>query len=300
MFTIRTRGEAGHPFSDERVTALLDAASAPADAGPTPGEAAALAAFRAAHQDGPVRSRPRAHSPATSLRTVSAAVLGAGVLLTGGVTAAQAGMLPGPAQDIAHRMLDKVGVSVPGADEHSTGHVDRRGSTEAPDRSGDAGSAAGAGSEEAGKGSEISDLARDPRYSGVEKGAKVSTKASDGRSRAGQHDEADAPDHPRGDTGAGENARVTTPNTGGSDRPDQVDGGAGNQGSNVRGDAAGQGRVAVTAPNRGTATDGSGDRASLPGTTTADAASGGRSSAGADNRLAVRPDSPGGSLGNRP
>jgi len=295
MFTTRHRGEAGQPFTDERVTALLDAASAPTEAGPAPGEAAALAAFRAAHRAGAIQSSPRLHSPATSLRTTAAAVLGAGALLTGGVAAAQAGMLPGAAQDIAHDMLYKLGVSVPGAGEHSTGHVDRGGApTGAPGKSGSAGSPDGAGPEgaekDSGGGSGISDLARDPRYRAVDRGSKVSGTASGEKSQAGQHGQAEAPDRPRGDGTADGPARVTTPNTGGSDRPEHADAHAGNKGSRAGGGAAGQGRAPVTLPNHGTAADGANDGASAPGRKTAAEASDGRSSAGADNRRATRPD----------
>ena len=81
MFTIKPRRDASEPVPDERVTALLDAAAAPPEPGPAPGEAAAVAAFRAAHQTTPSRST-RAPSSAVRLR-LAAAVLSTGVLLTG-------------------------------------------------------------------------------------------------------------------------------------------------------------------------------------------------------------------------
>jgi hypothetical protein len=287
MFTIRHRREDRQPLPDERLAALLDAAAAPSEPGPAPGETEALAAFRAAHQT--TRSgRSRMLSP-TPLKTAAAAVLGTGVLLTGGVAAAQAGSLPGAAQSVAQTALATLGVSVPGPDEHSAGHADERGaSTDAPRGSDAARTAAGAGEDDAaeptGKGAEISELARTTDAEGVEKGATISDVASGGASQAGehgqagQHGQAEAPGQPPA-SGA-DHAPITTPNTGGTDRPDPPAAG----GSLAAGDA-GQDDAPATAPNSGgtgTADTASGGRAEA-GTGTADTASGGRSAGGSDN-----------------
>lgn len=61
----------------------------------------------------------------TKSRSAKAAVAAAIMLLSAG-TAAAAGALPGAAQDAASAALEKVGVSVPGANSHSNGH-DARG-----------------------------------------------------------------------------------------------------------------------------------------------------------------------------
>lgn len=128
-----------------------------------------------------------------SLKVAVVAASTTGVLLTGGVAAAATGSLPGAAQDTAQTVLATIGVSVPGADD-----------AVADDAVGDDPDGQGAEAEvpaaeemedvpptdAEGKGAEISRLARDPELSGVEKGAAVSTAASDGRSRAGQHGKA--------------------------------------------------------------------------------------------------------------
>ena len=108
---------------DPRVRGLLDAAAAPTECGPLPGEREALAAFRSVHS----RRRNSMSIPLTRVRVAVAAGLGAGVLLAAGAGAAAAGVLPGAAQDTARTVLDRVGVEVPGADEHSAGHADQRG-----------------------------------------------------------------------------------------------------------------------------------------------------------------------------
>lgn len=281
MFTTRHRRDARQPLPDERVTALLEAASAPAEPGPASGESAALAAFRAAHQTTPSRrSRVFSSSP---LRTAAAAVLGTGVLLSGGIAAAQAGSLPASAQSVAHEMLASLGVSVPGPSEHADGHAGERGaSTDAP-REGAADTRGPETPRPAGTGTEISELARSNDDKSVKHGEMVSDMASGGTSRAGaqgdggqhgqagEHGRAQAPGQPSGSVAADEHAPVTTPNTGDA-RPD----GAGTGGS-AAGDASASGRG------------------------TADSASAGRSTAGSDNASPPTPpdDPAGGSPDNR-
>ena len=74
----------------------------------------------------------------TKSRSAKAAVAAAILLLSAG-TAAAAGALPGAAQDAASAALEKVGVSVPGANSHSNGHADSRGKSADDHTSSDAG-----------------------------------------------------------------------------------------------------------------------------------------------------------------
>jgi hypothetical protein len=166
------------------VAALLHAAAAPTEPGPQPGEAAALAAFRATVR--PSR-RPLMHS-FTPVKAALAAALSSGVLLTGGVAAAATGSLPGAAQDTARDMLSHVGVTVPGAAEQSAGHADVRGkaSTDAATGGDDQATDkqhAGDGSQ--GKGSAVSEMAHSAPHGAGQHGAAVSTLASGGKSKAG-------------------------------------------------------------------------------------------------------------------
>jgi len=161
---------------EERVTSLLEAASAPTEPGPSLGELEALAAFRATH--GPASRRSSVSSRFSSVRVTVGATLGA-LLLTGGVgAAAAAGSLPGAAQDTASEWLSKVGVTVPTAGDRAKPHDDRS------DDSGEAERPAGTTPDS--RGEAISGLARNPGESGVDKGAKISELASEGRSRAGE------------------------------------------------------------------------------------------------------------------
>lgn len=200
MLNNNRRHPSDHPL-DERVASLLAAAAAPTESGPAPGEEEVLAAFRASHET-PRRSFMR--SPITPAKTALAAAVGAGVLLTGGVAAAATGSLPGAAQDKASEMLTKVGVTVPGADEHAAGNPDQRGSsadddaeteeteetTEGTEESAETPAVEDDGSEDTeshGKGEAVRELARSEETTGVEKGAAVSGYASEGKSKAGQN-----------------------------------------------------------------------------------------------------------------
>lgn len=161
---------------DERVTSLLEAASAPTEPGPVLGELEALAAFRASH--GPAPRRSSVSARLTSARVTVGATLGA-LLLTGGVgAAAAAGSLPGSAQDTASDWLSKVGVTVPAAGDRAKPHDDRS------DDSGEAEAPAGATHD--GRGEDVSGTARETEQSGADKGAEISELASEGRSRAGE------------------------------------------------------------------------------------------------------------------
>lgn len=213
---------------DERVSALLSAAAAPSEPGPQPGEGAALAAYRASLT--PTRRRSMISS-LLSARTGLVAAVGAGVLLTGGVTTAAAGGLPGAAQDTASEMLAKVGIQVPGAAMASNGNADTRDTSDTAladepadfpgddavataDTDGtaetDAAGGAASGSGEAtgsGKGELISGIATETDAEGAEKGALISEVASRGKRQSGaDHEDAgddhgrsgEAPGHPEG------------------------------------------------------------------------------------------------------
>ena len=206
------------PELDARVRALLAAAAAPTEPGPLPGESGAVAAFRDA------RSTPsRRFSMSSSLTPVRAAVaagLGAGVLLAAGVGGAAAGVLPGAAQDTARTWLETVGVEVPGADAHSAGHADQRGSSvdetdeadEATEESTETdlettdtestetesteteSTETGAELPEASQhGQTVSGTARETEAEGADKGAEVAATASEGRSKAGERTAPGAP-----------------------------------------------------------------------------------------------------------
>jgi hypothetical protein len=175
---------------DPALAALLAAAGAPADAGPLPGEAEALAAFRAANGQplAGVGHRPRRARRATgrtSLRLAAAALTGS-VVLAGGLAAAATGSLPGAAQQTAKDMLSKVGVTVPGPADQAGEHPARRG------KSGTSGQVGQRGSPEPstnpGKGPTVGESPTTTTETRVRNGAEVSDTSSGGKSRAGERD----------------------------------------------------------------------------------------------------------------
>ena len=159
---------------------------------------------------------------------------------------ASAGSLPGAAQDIASSMLAKVGISVPGPNERPGTHPNVRGSSS--DASSDAVTR-----------SDIAELATTTELTGIDKGAEISSAASDGKSQAGQHGSA-----------SGESPPVDTPNRGGTSTADTASGGKSSHGTSTA-DAASGG---ASSAGSGNASDGE---------ETASTASGGHSSAGSDN-----------------
>ena len=264
--TVHERHETAGTAPAGRVRSLLAAAAAPAEPGPLPGEAEALAAFRAARLT--TRSE-RMPATTTPLRTALAGGATAGLLLTGVLSAAAAGTLPGAAQEVARGLLARVGVTVPGPDAASEGHADTRGaSNEAPVRAAvapdlradrqasrsipeqaaeQAPNTLPAGPPappadppaEAGRGEELSDLAQSTESTGVDKGAEISGAASGGQSQAGEHGSAaDAPNPPAGPGGGtGGSAGGGGAGEGGAGQPD--DPGAAGQ---AQAGAAGGGR----------------------------------------------------------
>jgi len=165
---------------------------------------------------------------------------------------ASAGALPGAAQDVASSMLAKVGISVPGANENAGAHPDERGTSSTithatPDST-------------AGKGVEISELARTTELTGVDKGAAVSSAASNGKSHAGQNSST-----------SGGSGAVGTPNSGGTGTANTASDGQSSKGTSKANSAS-----------DGHSSAGSGNASN--GQDKAESASGGHSSAGSGNR----------------
>jgi hypothetical protein len=276
----RSRRDTQAPAPDQRVAALLSAAAAPTEQGPVPGEEAAMAAFRAAHHTASSRRSRMFHRP-RPLKIAAAAAMGTGVLLAGGLAPVASGSLPGAAQETAREMLSKFGVTVPGPDEHSSGHTDERGkSAEAKQAAGSEGGAEESADNQ-GKGDEVSELARNTDATGADKGAEISEFASEGRSHAGENGDGGSAGPPESAGSSAGHAQVDTPNSGGTDRPEQASGGDGGNGGSSDGSAQ------VDTPNSGGAdrpeqASGSGDgeqeqsEAGVSGQATADEASDGR------------------------
>jgi hypothetical protein len=185
---------------------------------------------------------------ALSRPRLTAALVAAGLACSAGL--ASAGALPGAAQQVAADMLAKVGISVPGSNEHANDHPSLRG-TSAEEHA------------TTGKGSDISELATTTELSGVEKGAAISTAASNGKSQAGQNGSASA-------ASSASQARVPTPNGGGTGTADTASDGKSSSGTATANEAS-----------DGASAAGSGNASN--GQETADEASGGHSSAGQDH-----------------
>jgi hypothetical protein len=164
---------------------------------------------------------PRRATMFTKIRTAKvAAATAVGVLgLTTGLAAA--GALPGAAQDVASSVLSKVGISTPGPDSHAGDHPNTRGASPTqttstppttntpPDTT---------------KGSQISGLATTTAATGVDKGAQISTAASNGQSQAGQHGNPPSSVPPSGPPAGPPNSvpPVSVPNGGGASTGNQA------------------------------------------------------------------------------
>lgn len=236
------------------VVELLEAAAAEAGGAELAREPETVAAIRAAlrspvHED--VASPRRSLMPIALSRPRLAAIAAAAAFAAT-VGMASAGSLPEAAQDVASDMLAKVGITVPGPNDNAGTHPGAR--NDSP--------TAPATPAEAGKGAEISELARTTHLTGVEKGAAVSTAASEGKSQAGQHGSA---------SGAGAGAPVETPNGGGTGTADAASGGKSSAGT-ATANAASGGRSAAGSGN------------ARNGQATADAANGGHGSTGGSHR----------------
>ena len=237
------------------VARLLEAASAQptADELTREAEVVALVAAGVRSSSSTDSSSPRrSFMPiALSRPRISAALVAAGLACSAGL--ASAGALPGAAQDVASAMLAKVGISVPGPNDNAGTHPSGGGtSAETPSN--------------ADTGNEISEFVTTTELTGVEKGAAISSVASDGKSQAGQRGSASGPSS----ASSASQAPVTTPNSGGTGTADTASGGNSSTGTSTANTASG-GRSAA----------GSGNASS--GQETADTASGGNSTAGSGN-----------------
>jgi hypothetical protein len=252
------------PLDMETADRLLAGAVAPEDAPPGYAEVArlleAVSAEPASHElareaevvakmASAVRSSSSTDSPrrsfmpfALSRPRITATLVAAALACTIGLASASA--LPGAAQDVASEMLAKVGISVSGPNDNAGTHPHVRGtSTVAPS--------------DAGKGSDISDLATTSELSGVEKGAAISSAASEGKSQAGMQ--------------GGGSAQAATPNSGGTGTADTASHGKSTAGTGTANTASG-GHSSAGSANAGT------------GQAAADEASGGHSSDGQAHR----------------
>jgi hypothetical protein len=185
-----TNRRPSRPPLDERVERLLNAASAPSEPGPVPGEDQALAAFRAS-QDVLGRTPMRTHL--TSAKTAAAAALSVGLLVTGG--AAAAGALPAPAQDAASEVLATVGIDVPMADERAGENPERRGPVEATEEE-SAVEESPVDVTYSEHGRLVSELAQTTDLTGRDKGAAISELASSKSKGEGADQRADGENRP--------------------------------------------------------------------------------------------------------
>jgi len=161
----------------QRVALALDALTQPATDVERAGQAAAVASI-AAVVGYHAPSRSSAGKPAPTKRRfaqLTTASLVGGLTLLGGLAAA--GALPGAVQGVASDMLDKVGVSVPAPNSNAGGNPG------VPGQSGD--NVANPASDAGGHGSAVSNQARTTPSTGREKGAAISSEASDRKSQAG-------------------------------------------------------------------------------------------------------------------
>jgi hypothetical protein len=140
-----------------------------------------------------------------------------GMVLFGSLAAANA--LPGPAQGVASGVLAHLGVSVPTSDDHP----------------GNGGAGDAGNNDSNGKGSTVSDLARTTPATGVDKGAAISSVASDGKSQAGTHGGGASND---AGTPPASTPPVTTPNPGGTGTADTASDGKSDAGTTTAGTAS--------------------------------------------------------------
>lgn len=148
------------------VIALVRALALPPTAGELSGQSRAVArslAERAMRPQPrgskvPVNASARTRPPRSRFFKAKVASLVVVGTLAGTTGLAMAGTLPAPVQDVASKVLAKVGISAPTSDEHP-----------------------------ASSGEDISKIATTTDATGVDKGAEISTAASGGHSHAGQN-----------------------------------------------------------------------------------------------------------------
>jgi hypothetical protein len=143
--------------------------------------------------DGRSRKMSRIHR----MKVGGLVVIGA---LVGSTGLAAAGVLPDAAQDAVSNVFDRVGITIPASGDN-------------PAISGD----------------EVSGIATTTDATGVEKGAEISSAASDGMSQAGQHGSAEA----RTGVEGADVAAVPVPNEGGTGTADTASDGASDVGTDT-------------------------------------------------------------------
>ena len=154
------------------VASILVAAASP----PSPEELRMQALHVMAAHDA-IGRRTRRLRPGTLGLAAGLLLLGALVLIPG---LAVARVLPDPAQHAVTTVLERVGISIPASTDHPTPVP------HSPSHS---------GPHPASTGSEISSIATTTDATGVAKGAEISSIASGGKSRAGQHGRASTVPH---------------------------------------------------------------------------------------------------------
>ena len=174
------------PALDPRVRELFAAAAAPVETTSSlPGEEEALAAF---HTSARRTTRSSRLSGAVSGKTAVAAAISAGMLLTSGIGAAAAGILPGPAQQTASSVLKTVGISVPaGEGTDRNGRSDQTPGDRADKNANPRGSEGAEMPPAADHGNQVSETAKNTTADGADKGRDVAGVASDGRAKSGDH-----------------------------------------------------------------------------------------------------------------
>ena len=212
------------PRSYQGVTAVLAALTAAPSATELSGEREAVEAI--SRRIAAAASSPRTRSTRTGakrrLQILGATLVGTATLLSG---LGAAGALPGAAQGIASDVLGAVGVSAPNPDAHSDGHADPRGTS---------GGAVDSRAAPGATGNTVSGVAKDPSKTGLDKGAAVSSAASDGKSHAGNVT-------PPKESEANPPAPVETPNPGGAGTADAASREKSDTGSATAGDSSGGG-----------------------------------------------------------
>jgi len=179
-------------------------------------------------------------SPTRHRRALAGLIVTGALLGIPGLAAANA--LPDPAQHAVSRVLHKVGISVPGNEDHP-----------------------------ASTGQEISNIATTTNSVGVAKGAEISTAASGGKSQAGQHGhQGGQHGHQAGQHGHRGNAGAPssdTPSVGGTGRADAASNGKSTHGTAKANDKSG-GRSSAGSGNaahgRSTAIEHGGNPAAHP------------------------------------
>jgi len=155
--------------------------------------------------------RKEMRSKGSRLKVAGLIVLGT-LLGTSGL--AVAGVLPDTAQDMLSNVLDRVGISVPRGDLPAS-------SGEPSEHS-------------ASSGEQISEFATTTDSTGVGKGAEISSIASGGMSKAGEHGSAEQGTPEHGSAGrAADVAPVSRPNTGGTSTAEAASGGHSEGGTDI-------------------------------------------------------------------